>query len=181
MAAVELVTHYTYDDYKHWEDSWELIGGVPYAMAPAPYPKHQKIVVRIWQELDKNLNCTFKDICEVYVSPVDWKINDESVVQPDVAIFCEKTDKQYFSKTPPLIVEVLSRATALKDTTTKFELYEKSGVSCYILIDPDKQKAEIYELNDGTYKLVKKIDKNGKYAFSYEGCKTSVDFGAVFS
>lgn len=181
MAVPKLMSHFTYEDYKHWEDSWELIDGIPYAMAPAPYPKHQKIVAYIWRELDKNLNCTFKDICEVYIAPIDWKINEASVVQPDVAIFCEKTEKQYFSKTPPLIVEVLSRSTALKDTTTKFELYQREGVACYIIIDPNKQKAEIFELEDGKYKLAKKIDQDGEYHFSHDGCEVSIDFGVAFS
>ncbi|MBN2825405.1 MAG: hypothetical protein JXQ76_08785 [Campylobacterales bacterium] len=31
---------YTYEDYKEWEDRWELIDGVAYAMSPAPYPTH---------------------------------------------------------------------------------------------------------------------------------------------
>jgi hypothetical protein len=34
----ENFTYYTYNDYKDWEGSWELIDGVPFAMAPAPYP-----------------------------------------------------------------------------------------------------------------------------------------------
>jgi Uma2 family endonuclease len=174
------MSHFTYEDYKEWEDSWELIDGVPYAMAPAPYPKHQKIVFAISKELDKNLNCTFKDICEVYISPVDWKIDETSVVQPDIAIFCEKTQKQYFSKTPLLVVEVLSRATALKDTTTKFELYQKEGVSCYMIVDPNKQKAEIFELENGKYKLAKKIDQDGEYLFLHKSCEVSVDFSVVF-
>ncbi len=180
MAAPKLMSHFTYDDYKQWEDSWELIDGVPYAMAPAPYPKHQKIVFAISKELDKNLNCTFKNICEVYISPVDWKIDETSVVQPDVALFCEKTEKQYFSKTPLLVVEVLSRSTALKDTTTKFELYQREGVKCYMIVDPNSQKAEIFELEDGQYRLAKKIDQNGEYLFSHDDCETGVDFGVVF-
>ncbi len=97
-----------------------------------------------------------------------------------MAIFCEKSDKQYFSKTPPLIVEVLSRATALKDTTTKFDLYEKNGVLSYIIIDPQNEKAEIYELEDEKYKLVKSIDSTGRYDFSFDNCSVSVDFAMVF-
>ncbi len=173
--------HFTHNDYILWENRWELINGIPYSMAQTPCLNHQKILARISKELDKNLNCTFKEICEVYIAPIDWKINETSVVQPDVALFCEKTEKQYFSKTPPLIVEVLSRATALKDTTTKFELYQRESVSCYIIVDPNRQKAEIFELEDGKYKLAKKIDQDGEYHFSHEGCKVSVDFGVVFS
>jgi len=38
---------YTYEDYKLWEGDWELIYGVPYAMAPAPMIKHQAISSKI--------------------------------------------------------------------------------------------------------------------------------------
>ncbi len=181
MAVPELVPRFTYKEYQEWEDSWELIDGIPYAMAPAPYPKHQKIVAHIWKELDKNLNCIFKNVCEVYISPIDWKVNETTVVQPDVALFCEQTDKQYFSKTPLLIVEVLSMATALKDTTTKFDLYEREGVATYIIIDPDTQKAEIFELYEGKYRRVQKIEREGVYRFKHKECETEVDFQKIFS
>ncbi len=180
MAAPELMPHFTYKEYQQWEDSWELIDGIPYAMAPAPYPKHQKIVAHMWRELDKNLNCIFKNVCEVYISPIDWKVNDTTVVQPDVALFCEKTEKQYFSKTPLLVVEVLSMATALKDTTTKFDLYEREGVPTYIIIDPDKEKVEIFELDEGKYRRVQKIEHEGIYRFAHKECETEVDFQKVF-
>ena len=44
MAALKYdnFLYYTYEDYKYWEDSWEIIDGIPYAMSPAPYPKHGK-------------------------------------------------------------------------------------------------------------------------------------------
>ena len=32
--------HYTYKDYELWEGDWELIKGIPYAMAPAPVWQH---------------------------------------------------------------------------------------------------------------------------------------------
>jgi Uma2 family endonuclease len=180
MAAPNLIQRYRYDDYKEWEDSWELIDGIPYAMAPAPYPKHQKIVAHIWRELDKNLKCIFKDMCEVYISPVDWKVDDTTVVQPDVAIFCEKSDKQYFLQTPLLVVEVLSLSTALKDTTVKFELYQKEGVKSYIIIDPDTKRGEIFELNDGKYELIKAVNRDDVYDFLDKECETRVDFSNVF-
>jgi len=50
MDAIKLESfqYYTYDDYIKWEDRWELIDGIAYSMSPAPYPKHQKIVARVW-------------------------------------------------------------------------------------------------------------------------------------
>ncbi len=60
MSTPSLIERYTYEDYKSWEGRWELIDGIAYAMAPAPYPKHQRVVSHIWRELDKNLNCILK-------------------------------------------------------------------------------------------------------------------------
>ena len=182
MEAIkyENFPYYSYDDYKEWEESWELIDGIAYAMAPAPYPKHQKMVFRISKELDKNLE-SCSDLCELYVAPIDWRVGDDTVVQPDVALFCEKTLKQYFSKTPPLVVEVLSKSTALKDVTTKFKLYEREGVQFYIIVEPNSEVADVFKLIDGEYQLEKKFTKEDSYSFELEnGCKTHVDFGNVF-
>lgn len=38
---------YTYEGYKRWEGDWELIEGVPYAMAPSPSGKHQRVVAEL--------------------------------------------------------------------------------------------------------------------------------------
>ena len=181
MAAVayENFQYYTYDEYRTWEDQWELIDGVPYAMAPAPYPKHQKIVFRIGKELDAHLECSDKN-CEVYVSPVDWKVSEDTVVQPDVALFCEAPEKQYFSKTPPLVVEVLSKATALKDVTSKFNLYEREGVMYYIIIEPESEISDVFKNINGKYVLQKKLTKEESYDFVLEGCSTKVDFSKLF-
>ena len=43
MGALQndiIYPHYTYDDYKNWQGDWELIRGVPYAMAPSPLKTH---------------------------------------------------------------------------------------------------------------------------------------------
>jgi len=182
MDAIEFeeFRYYTYDDYKEWEGSWELIDGVAYNMGPAPYPKHQRVVFKVSKELDSNFECS-RENCEFYISPIDWKISDTTVVQPDVALFCEEPKGQYFTKTPPLIVEVLSKATALKDVTTKMKLYEREGVRFYIIIEPTTEVLDIFELIDGKYSLVKKCTKEDSFDFEIDkDCKTFVDFGKIF-
>lgn len=172
--------YYTYEDYKTWEESWELIDGIAYAMAPAPCPKHQRIVFRVGKALDKNLVCSDKN-CEVYLSPVDWKVNERTVVQPDVALFCEAVQGQYFSKTPLLVVEVMSKSTALKDVTTKMYLYEKEGVAFYIIIEPNSEISDIFQRINGTYQLVKKATKNDVYTFEFSHtCHSTIDFSTLF-
>jgi Uma2 family endonuclease len=172
--------YYTYDDYKEWDERWELIDGIAYSMAPAPYPIHQRVVANIWRELDTNLECLQK-ACTVYLSPIDWKIDEKTVVQPDVAIFCEETTNQFFSKTPPLIVEVLSKATAKKDVTTKYQLYEKEGVLYYLIVEPNSEIIDIFKLIDGKYQLMTKATKEDSYIFELSSeCHTRVDFSKLF-
>ena len=48
MSAVE---YYNYEDYCQWEGNWELIWGVPLAMAPAPMINHQAIAYEVAYEL----------------------------------------------------------------------------------------------------------------------------------
>ena len=74
MAAIDYDYYqsYTFDDYQEWEGRWELIEGVAYSMAPAPYPKHQRVALRIAKELGDHLVCSNKE-CEIYISPIDWK------------------------------------------------------------------------------------------------------------
>ena len=179
MAAKDLMEYFTYEDYKNWEGRWELIDGVPYLMAPAPHPNHQKIVGRIYKELSNNLKCNFANVCDVYISPIDWKISEDTVVQPDVALFCEKIKKPYFSSTPLIVVEVLSPATEKKDLEVKFKLYENQKVPFYIIVSPSKKIAHIYKIENDKYKLFKEVS-NENVEIEFENCKTEIDFNKIF-
>ncbi len=176
MQAVDK-NFFTWSDYVTWEGRWELIDGEAYDMSPAPYPKHQRLVLNLARELTKTLNC--KE-CEIYIAPIDWKIDEFSVVQPDVALFCEDPKGQYFSKTPPLIVEVLSKSTAKKDINEKFDLYEKSGVKFYMLVEPNSEIVDIFELKNGKYEFQAKLTSNDKYEFELDKCSLYIDFDNVF-
>ena len=173
MGALE---YYTYDDYKLWEGEWELIDGSPLAMSPAPMINHQLIANMIAVELT---NSTSKcDKCLV-ASEVDWKVNDDTVLRPDVVLICDEVSGAYLTKAPEIVVEVISKSTAKRDEKYKFEIYEKEKVKYYILVYPDDLTAKVYKL-DG-----KKYDKQGdfskeKYNFEETSCEVSVDFEKVF-
>ena len=182
MAAIDYdnFQYYTFDDYQEWEDRWELIDGVAYAMAPAPYPKHQSTVFKIAKELDAQLECS-DEKCKIYISPVDWKIDEGTVVQPDVALFCEDPEAQFFSQTPPLVVEVLSKATALKDVTTKKDLYERECVLFYVIVEPHTEIADVYKLAGGKYQHKGKYTKEERCDFELsDECRSAIDFSRVF-
>ncbi len=109
----EDLPHYTYDDYVQWEGRWELIGGIPYAMVPAPVIRHQVICSNIIQYLGELLKECKK--CRVLL-PVDWPIADDTVVQPDVLVVCgDDIGVEKLTVVPVVVFEVLSPSTTRKD------------------------------------------------------------------
>ena len=120
--AIKILPHYTYDDWINWEGQWELIDGIPYAMSPMPVPKHQRVAANILAEFRIELKkCKH---CNVY-QPLDYKISDEIIVQPDMLIVCGKIEKNFLDFPPALVGEILSPSTALKDGHSKFEIYQQ--------------------------------------------------------
>jgi len=173
LRAEDAYPRYTYDDYVNWEDRWELINGIAYSMAPAPTIKHQKISNNIAWEL----NNIFKDcsICTASIF-VDWKIDEDTVVQPDNLVFCHKPrNEMYLTKAPVIIFEILSKSTAKKDLTVKYELYEKEGVKYYCIANPDDEVVKVYKLKDGRY--IKAGDfSDESFKFKIDKCDNLKEF-----
>ena len=173
MSAVKLLPYYTYDDYCHWEGRWELIDGIPFAMSPAPTPRHQWLVLNIAYELKaalKESKCTH---CAVY-DFIDVKVEEDTILQPDCSIVCKPIHKKFLDFPASLVVEILSPATALKDRHTKFSLYEKFGIKYYVIVDEEKESIEIYTLTGKLYVLT--THASGKpFTFTFsDDCKIHV-------
>jgi Uma2 family endonuclease len=168
--------HYTYADYARWEGRWELLDGIPFAMSPAPSIIHQRISQRIARVLDEALeDC---DPCEALL-PVDWKIADDTVVQPDNLVVCYTPSGNYLTRAPSLIFEVLSPATRHKDEKIKFRLYEAEGVHYYCLVDPEERLIKIYELEAGRY--IKRADAvTEAVRFDLPDCRFELDCSRVW-
>ena len=64
----KILPYYTFEDWINWEGKWELIEGIPYAMSPAPLPKHQFIALNLASEFRIALR-KCKD-CKAYL-PLD--------------------------------------------------------------------------------------------------------------
>ncbi|MBI9107173.1 MAG: Uma2 family endonuclease [Spirochaetales bacterium] len=128
---------YTYEDYLLWpnDQRWELIGGYAYLMSPAPTTSHQRLSrvlsIAVYNYIEgKN--------CEAFCAPFDVKLAEDTVVQPDLLVICDKSkiEERGCSGAPDLVVEILSDSTAYKDETEKRLLYERSGVREYWIINP---------------------------------------------
>jgi Uma2 family endonuclease len=169
---------FKYEDYLVWEGRWELIDGMPYAMSPSPAADHQKINGRLWSIFENALqiNC---DKCEAFL-PIDWKINENTVVQPDLVVVCSKLKKKYLDFTPSVTVEILSPSTALKDRHEKFELYEQEGVQYYLIVDPQFKKIEIYQLKKGKYQLINIHPANAEFTLK-DGCRFSINLESIWN
>jgi Uma2 family endonuclease len=150
-VADKIIPHYTYEDYVHWEGRWELIEGHPIAMSPLPIPQHQKSSADLIYEFKDALKKSCSD-CNVY-APLDYKVSNDTTLQPDVVIVCGKIEKPYIDFAPVLVVEILSPSTMLRDRNTKYLIYEQQLIKYYLIVDADKKIIEIYQLIDGKYRL----------------------------
>ncbi len=146
--------HYTYEDYLTFPDDFrcEIINGQIYDMTPSPTPGHQRVTGQIYFRIREHL-INQAHPCEVFVAPLDVVIAQDQVVQPDVFIVCDrrKIEKTHISGAPEVVFETASPSTSLKDRREKMELYERSGVAEYFIIDPDAGFVEKYMPIDGKY------------------------------
>ncbi|MBK6999367.1 MAG: Uma2 family endonuclease [Rhodoferax sp.] len=153
LPAYRSRQRFTWSDYCTWSEGerWELIDGEAFAMAPAPTTNHQAIVGRLYSRLEHKLS---GKPCQPFVAPVDVRLSEDDVVQPDVLVICQpdKIKPGHIEGAPELVFEVLSPSTAARDMRDKKALYERCGVGEYIVVDPLEHYAIRYLLGaDGLY------------------------------
>ncbi|MBC8386282.1 MAG: Uma2 family endonuclease [Gammaproteobacteria bacterium] len=172
---LEDLPHYTWNEYQLWEGHWELINGLPYAMSPAPNLRHQEISQQIsYQLVDTLKKCPhFKSFL-----PVDWKIADDTIVQPDNSIVCGSVEGQCLTKAPMMIFEILSASTAKKDKTTKYKLYESNHVKYYCIVDPVDEKTYIFQLINKKYQELTRND--AVVTLDLGECEISFNFNTIW-
>jgi Uma2 family endonuclease len=176
--ANKILPYYTYEDWIVWEGKWELIEGIPHAMSPTPFPEHQRVAAEIRTELMLALRKTNCKKCKAY-DPVDYKITDDTILEPDILIVCGEIRKKYLDFPPALVAEILSPSTALKDRHTKYEIYQQQGIKYYLIVDIDKRTIEAYHLQNKSYQL---LPNDSPYEFILEeNCTITPDFSNIFT
>lgn len=179
-SALKILPHYTYEDYCQWEGRWELIEGIPFAMSPAPLPRHQWISSNVKFELKNGIKKSGCKNCRVY-DFIDIKVAEDTIVQPDAVVVCEEITKPFLDFPASLVVEILSPSTALKDRNNKFHIYQSQKIPYYLIIDIDKNEIEIYHLKeDGKYQLEKiAIDVSYKFILDAD-CSADVALNNIW-
>jgi Uma2 family endonuclease len=175
-SGVKILPHYTYEDWLHWEGQWELIDGIPYAMSPMPVPEHQRVGGNVVTEYRQALRSC--NNCKAYL-PIDYKVSEETILQPDMLVVCDEITKKYLDFSPALVVEILSPSTALKDRHTKFEIYQSQQINYFLIINCEIQEVEVYQLQDNVLQL-KSQGKDVQFEFAFEDCKVLIEFGRIW-
>ena len=176
-ATLKILPHYTYEDYVQWEGKWELIDGIPYAMSPAPIPKHQIVSTNLSAEfrfaLKKCKHCKA-------LQPIDYKIKEDTIFQPDILIVGEVIQKKFLDFPPSLVVEILSPASIFIDRHTKFYAYQEQGIPYYLIISPETEETEVYVLENEVYVLKQKA-VDFTFTFQFDGdCSATIDFSEIW-
>ena len=175
MLKVTHIPRYTYDDYKLWKDDWELIDGYPYSMSPSAVGSHQFVSSMLLnQMMNKIQEAKCFNKCFAYTE-LDWIINDDTIVRPDISIVCGGRIENFIEQPPILIVEILSESSAYRDRIVKKELYESNKVKYYLIADPGTKTVESFELIDGKYKL----KKNNGFSLN-EPCEIHLDYSIIW-
>ena len=117
MSNIKQKQHLTITDYLSQELTNEIkheyVNGQAYAMAGASV-NHGRVSGNFFGELLTHLK---KSTCEPFMSDMKVKTSTGNYRYPDVLVVCDNDfiDNKYATKTPVILVEVLSRSTRKTD------------------------------------------------------------------
>lgn len=141
------------DNLAHQEEIRdEMLNGKVILMSPRPAVNHNRAIGNIFFAFMGYLR---GKTCEPFADGTDVYLAEKDRVIPDVMIICKKEiiKRKGVFGVPDLIVEVLSPGTEKRDRGYKKDLYEKSGVREYWLVEPETQTVEVYLLKDKKFIL----------------------------
>jgi Uma2 family endonuclease len=139
----------TYEDYLLFPEDGrrhELLDGEHF-VTDSPFAPHQDVVLELATHLRVYL--WSHPIGRLFSNPMDVILARNTVVQPDLLFISQERTgmiQGHVHGVPDLMVEVLSDSTRRIDQGLKREIYERSGVREYWLIDHVERTITIYRL-----------------------------------
>ena len=120
------------------EGRWELVDGVPVAMAGAKQV-HDRVVVNALMALGSQLR---GGPCRPTTGDVAVAIPNGNIRRPDLGVDCGRFEPESLTATDPrLVIEVLSPSTRTFDAIGKLREYQRvPGLLHIILVDPDEPR-----------------------------------------
>jgi Uma2 family endonuclease len=121
-------------------------------MAAAPVLRHQEVALNIAERLRAFVR--EKKLGKVFISPIDVVLGSD-LAEPDV-VFVSNVRKNILTRerivgAPDLVVEVLSLSTSTRDLRYKWDLYARSEVPEYWVVNPETESVEVLTLIEGVY------------------------------
>ena len=148
---------WTYEDYTNLPVDGlrhEIIHGEHF-VNPSPSTQHQHVSKRLQYQLYTKIELAGLGL--LYNAPIDVQLSEFDIVQPDIVIILNENVRKItptkIKVAPHLVVEILSPSTSGNDRTIKKDLYERSGVNEYWIVDPYEQQVEQWILRDGKYAI----------------------------
>ena len=139
--------HYTADEFYKLDISepCELINGQIVNMSPSPNIKHQQISGEIFYTIKDYIKKN-DGKCKVFEAPTDVKLNDDTIIIPDLFIACnpDNFDEQKYNGAPDWIIEIVSPNNSERDYKDKLLLYKSACVKEYWIIDPTNEMVIVY-------------------------------------
>ncbi|PCH94764.1 MAG: hypothetical protein COB83_10695 [Gammaproteobacteria bacterium] len=141
ITAEEYLNGELINEVKH-----EYVGGQAYAMAGAS-KNHERISGNIFAEFRNHLK---NSSCEPFGADVKIKTPSGSFRYPDCMVVCDDdSESEYYTKSPTIIVEVLSRTTRKIDERTKLiEYINIPTLQEYVIIEQDVVDVTVYRKSD---------------------------------
>ncbi len=160
----------TYQEFRQMEFDdndtlwYELING-HLVGRKSPSIRHQELVGNVLMAI--KIFTRKKQLGKVFSAPLDTVLDDGNAYHPDV-LFVKKDRYHILDEkeevvigAPDLVVEILSKGTAIYDKGAKKDIYEKYGVREYWLIEPRNKSIEIYAFVEQRFKLVQYAEETG--------------------
>lgn len=125
----------------------ELIDGA-LLVSPSAGRPHNDLVMHLFRLLDASC----PDDVTIYNVPYDYRLPDGSELVPDITVArTADLGEERLTRTPLLVVEVVSPSSRLVDPLVKRAKYEAAGVPAYWIADPRAQRVVVLELTAGRY------------------------------
>ncbi len=145
----------TFDDYLEWENRQptrhEFVRGEVFAMTGAT-DLHNEVRGNLYTLLRQHLRGT---PCRVFMADVKVRVETADCgFYPDLLVTCAESDRadRYITRSPLLVVEVLSASTAAFDVGDKFAAYRQlDSLREYVLVDQERVRVQIYRRLDNQW------------------------------
>jgi Uma2 family endonuclease len=148
MAVSAVRPKLTYEDFERFPEDGlrhEILDGV-HVVTPAPFTQHQVVSARLFRKLDSFVEGG--GLGKVLYAPLDVVLSEHDIVEPDLLFVA--TDRLFIVQeknvqgAPDLVIEILSKGTRRRDLGDKREIYERSGVREYWVLDPEGGAAVLH-------------------------------------